>query len=334
MRELAGIYAALANLGQFREIKSDKNAPDSTPTTILSPEAAFIVLDMLAHQATPGTRIPFAKNQPTRITHMWKTGTSSSYRDAWTAGIFGDYVLIVWVGNFDGTPNNAFSGARAAAPIYFSLAQSVVDYYAHSDTPVTDNNFLHTDMNISQIEMCDTVGGLAGAHCPKTVMAYFIPGKSPITESSVYRAIPVDNNTGLRACSHDPKTTHMAVYEFWDAEYLDMFRRAGIKRNTPPPYMETCNLNRVVDSDTPPIITSPADDTRIVITDNRDVATVSFSAISDTTDTKIFLFLDDAAIGHIRPGDTISYDVPMGPHTVRAIDERGTGTSNDFSVIK
>ncbi len=113
-----------------------------------------------------------------------------------------------------------------------------------------------------------------------------------------------------------------------------MFRRAGIKRNTPPPYMETCNLNRVVDSDTPPIITSPADDTRIVITDNRDVATVSFSAISDTTDTKIFLFLDDAAIGHIRPGDTISYDVPMGPHTVRAIDERGTGTSNDFSVIK
>ena len=334
MRELAGIYAALANLGQFREIKSDKNAPDSTPTTILSPEAAFIVLDMLAHQATPGTRIPFAKNQPTRITHMWKTGTSSSYRDAWTAGIFGDYVLIVWVGNFDGTPNNAFSGARAAAPIYFSLAQSVVDYYAHSDTPVVDNNFLHTDMNISQIEMCDTVGGLAGAHCPKTVMAYFIPGKSPITESSVYRAIPVDNNTGLRACTNDPKTTHMAVYEFWDAEYLDMFRRAGIKRNTPPPYMETCNLNQVVDSDTPPIITSPADDTRIVITDNRDVATVSFSAISDTTDTKIFLFLDDAAIGHIRPGDTISYDVPMGPHTVRAIDERGTGTSNDFSVIK
>ena len=72
----------------------------------------------------------------------------------------------------------------------------------------------------------------------------------------------------------------------------------------------------------------------IVITDNRDVATVSFSAISDTPDAKIFLFLDDAAIGHIKAGDTISYDVPMGNHTIRAIDEIGIGTSNDFSVIK
>ena len=334
MRELAGIYAALANLGQYNKIKTNTKAKSSTPTTILSPEAAFIVLDMLAHQATPSVKIPFAKDQPKRITHMWKTGTSSSYRDAWTAGIFGDYVLIVWVGNFDGAPNNAFSGARAAAPIYFSLAQSVVDYYAHSDTPVVDNNFLRDDMNISQIEMCDTVGGLAGAYCPKTVMAYFIPGKSPITESSVYRAIPVDNNTGLRACSADPKTTHMAVYEFWDAEYLDMFKRAGIKRNTPPPYMENCDLSKITESENEPIITSPADNTRIVITDNRDVATVSFSAISDTPDAKIFLFVDDVAIGHIKSGETISHDVQMGEHTIRAIDELGVGTSNDFSVIK
>ena len=334
MRELAGIYATLANLGQYKEIKSDINSQSSTSTTILSPESTFILLDMLAHQGTPTTKIPFAKNQPNRVIHMWKTGTSSSYRDAWTAGIFGDYVLIVWVGNFDGTPNNAFSGTRAAAPIYFALAQTVIDYYAHTNTPVVDNNFMRDDMNISEIEMCDTVGGLAGAHCPKKVSAYFIPGKSPITESSVYRAIPIDNNTGLRACSADPKTTHMAVYEFWDAEYLDMFKRAGIKRNTPPPYMPNCDLKDITNSDSEPIITSPADNTRIVITDNRDIAPVSFSAISDTTDTKIFLFLDDAMIGTIKSGDTISYDVPMGTHTIRAINEIGTATSNDFSVIK
>ena len=164
----------------INEIKSNLNEKPSKPTTILSREAAFIVLDMLAHQSTPGVKIPFAKNQPKHITHMWKTGTSSSYRDAWTAGIFGDYVLIIWVGNFDGTPNNAFSGARAAAPIYFALAQTVVDYYAHTETPVKNNNFLDPDMNISQIEMCDMVGGIAGEYCPKKVSAYFIPGKSPI----------------------------------------------------------------------------------------------------------------------------------------------------------
>ncbi len=334
MREIAGIYATMANLGQFRDIKTDKNAPDGGTTTVLSPEAFFIVLDMLAHQTPPTIKIPFAKNQTKKITHMWKTGTSSSYRDAWTAGIFGDYVLVVWVGNFDGTPNNAFSGARAAAPIYFALAQTIIDYYAHTDTPVTDNNFMRDDLNISEIEMCDGVGGIAGAHCPKTVMAYFIPGKSPIDESSVYRAIPIDNATGRRACSRDPKTTHMAVYEFWDSEYLDMFRRAGIKRNTPPAYLESCNFSNLAESDTAPIITSPADTTRIVITDDRDIAPVSFGAISETPDTTIFWFLDDAMIGTTKSGETFVHDVPMGTHTVRTINETGTGATSNFSVIK
>lgn len=334
MRELAEIYATMANLGQYNEIKTDMDATPPYPTNVLSPESFFLVLDMLAHQSTPTVKIPFATNNPKTIRHMWKTGTSSSYRDAWTAGIFGDYVLIVWVGNFDGTPNNAFSGARTAAPIYFALAQTVVDYFAHTDTPVKDNNFMRNDLNISQIEMCDTVGGLAGAHCPKTVTAYFIPGKSPISESSVYRAIPIDNATGRRACNADPKTTHMAVYEFWDAEYLDMFRRAGIKRNTPPPYMDGCDLNNIAENESAPIITSPSDNTRIVITDDRDVATVAFSAISDYHGDRIFLFVDDAMIGTIMPGDTITFDVPMGNHTVRAIGESGNGSSNNFSVIK
>ncbi len=334
MRELAGIYATMANLGQYNDIRTDINAKPTDPTNVLSPEAFFLVLDMLSHQGTPTVKIPFAKTTQKNIRHMWKTGTSSSYRDAWTAGIFGDYVLIVWVGNFDGTPNNAFSGARAAAPIYFALTQTIVDYYSHTDTPVENNNFMRDDLNISEIEMCDAVGGLAGEHCPKTTMAYFIPGKSPITESSVYRAIPIDNATGRRACDADPKTTHMAVYEFWDAEYLDMFKRAGIKRNTPPPYMNGCNLTSIAESESAPIITSPADNTRIVITDGRDIAPVSFSAISDMPDGKIFLFLDDASIGTIKSGETISFDVPMGPHTVRAINENATGTTNDFSVIK
>ena len=334
MRELAGIYATMANLGKYQEIKSDINAKTGRATKVLSPEAFFITLDMLAHQATPSVKIPFAKNQLPQITHMWKTGTSSSYRDAWTAGIFGDYVLIVWVGNFDGTPNNAFSGARAAAPIYFALADTIINYYAHTDTPVKNNNFLHDNMNISKIEMCETVGGLAGEYCPKTTLAYFIPGKSPIETSSVYRAIPIDNKTGLRACSRDPKTTHMMVYEFWDPEYLDMFRRAGIRRNTPPPYVDGCNVTDADYSENPIIITSPADATRIVITSDNDSASVSFNAISEHTNAKIFWFMDDTMIGTTKSGETFTTDIPMGSHIVRAIDEYGIGTSNKFSIIK
>jgi len=334
MWELADIYATMANLGTRRALRTDMAATDTAPDHLLTPEAYFLTLDMLSRQATPQRNIPFAKNRPSALRHYWKTGTSSSFRDAWTAGIFGDFVLIVWVGNFDGRPNNAFSGAKTAAPIYFALADTVREYYARRGITIQNNNFLRDDMNISRIDMCDEVGGIAGTHCPHARSAYFIPGKSPIEMSSVYRAVPIDNQTGLRACNADPATTHMAVYEFWDAEYLDMFRRAGITRRTPPPFMPGCDLDAISAARGAPVITTPADGTRTVITSNADTATVSIRALTDMSDAKIFWFLDNEVIGTSMPGETITRNIAIGAHTIRAVDEMGAAAESKFMVIK
>lgn len=334
MFELADIYATMANLGMRYDIITNTDTPRGDGKQILTPEAFFITLDMLARQSTPTKNIPFARKQTETLRHYWKTGTSSSFRDAWTAGIFGDFVLVVWVGNFDGTPNNAFSGAKAAAPIYFSLADTVEKYYATNGAPLHNNNFMRDNLNISEIEMCDGVGGLAGKYCPKTVRAYFIPGKSPIETSSVYRAVPIDNATGLRACTYDAATTHMAVFEFWDAEYLDMFRRAGITRNTPPPFMPGCDLDDIVETRAAPVITSPLDGTRAVIVSDKNHETVAFQAVSDMATAKIFWFLDDEMIGTTLSGQTFTHHVSIGTHTVRITDEMGGGARINFSVVK
>ena len=98
--------------------------------------------------------------------------------------------------------------------------------------------------------------------------------------------------------------------------------------------MENCNSDKLTEPENTPIITTPADKTRIVITDNRDVATVSFGAISDAPNNKIFWFLDDAMIGITKSGDTFTHNVPMGTHTIRAIDETAAAITNNFSVIK
>lgn len=334
MFELADIYATMANLGMRYDIITNTDTPRGDGKQILTPEAFFITLDMLARQSTPTKNIPFARKQTETLRHYWKTGTSSSFRDAWTAGIFGDFVLVVWVGNFDGTPNNAFSGAKAAAPIYFSLAETIEKYYAANGAPLHNNNFMRDNLNISEIEMCDGVGGLAGKYCPKTVRAYFIPGKSPIETSSVYRAVPIDNATGLRACTYDATTTHMAVFEFWDAEYLDMFRRAGITRNTPPPFMPGCDLDDIVETRAAPVITSPLDGTRAVIVSDKNHETVAFQAVSDMPAAKIFWFLDDEMIGTTLSGQTFTHHVSIGTHTVRITDEMGGGARINFSVAK
>lgn len=334
MFELADIYATMANLGMRYDIITNTDTPRGDGKQILTPEAFFITLDMLARQSTPTKNIPFARKQTETLRHYWKTGTSSSFRDAWTAGIFGDFVLVVWVGNFDGTPNNAFSGAKAAAPIYFSLAETVEKYYATNGAPLHNNNFMRDNLNIAEIEMCDGVGGLAGKYCPKTVRAYFIPGKSPIETSSVYRAVPIDNATGLRACTYDAATTHMAVFEFWDAEYLDMFQRAGITRDTPPPFMPGCDLDDIVETRAAPVITSPLDGTRAVIISDKNHEPVAFQAVSDMPAAKIFWFLDDEMIGTSVSGQTFTHPVSIGTHTVRITDEMGGGARINFSVVK
>ena len=189
-------------------------------------------------------------------------------------------------------------------------------------------------MNISTVQMCDGVGGLAGKYCPKTTTAYFIPGKSPINTSQIYRAIPIDNATGLRACNNNPKTTHMMVYEFWEPEYLDMFNRAGITRNTPPPFMPGCDLDAIAQMRTRPVIASPIQDTKYVITSDSDTQPVVFRALSDMPDVQMFWFLDDEMLGTTTSGETLTKHVDIGTHTVRVIDELGSGMVLEFSVVK
>ena len=182
--------------------------------------------------------------------------------------------------------------------------------------------------------MCEKVGGLAGKYCPKSTYAYFIPGKSPIEVSSIYRAIPIDNATGLRACSNNPNTTHLEVYEFWDAEYLEMFKKAGIHKKTPPAFMAGCNLDFMMTSHNPPVILSPQKDTRVVIVSNSDSQQITFKAISEVPDAKLFWFLDDNLIGTTQSDEALPYNVQIGEHTVRTIDEIGGWSTIKFSVIK
>lgn len=120
MEELARLYAILANRGVLQPIGWQRNSkPADKGLRLLSEEAAFITLDMLQHNPRPDTE------RPALPAVAWKTGTSWSFRDAWSAGVVGRYVLVVWVGNFDGSSNAAFVGVRAAAPLFFSIVDGL-----------------------------------------------------------------------------------------------------------------------------------------------------------------------------------------------------------------
>src|SRR5260221_4057555 len=112
MEDLVRLYAGLANPGQTRALRIRMSDPFDPGVRLLSPEAAFITLDMMS-TSEAGLRLPTA---PT-VNIPYKTGTSTGFRDAWCTGVIGHYVLAVWVGRFDGRSNPALTRRTAAAPL-------------------------------------------------------------------------------------------------------------------------------------------------------------------------------------------------------------------------
>jgi len=122
MEELAKLYAMLANGGVLRQLHTTP-AREARGVPLLSPEASFIVLDMLSRNPRPDDdgSTPSRNHWPV----AWKTGTSWGFRDAWAAGVVGRYVLVIWIGDFDGASNASFVGVDAAAPLFFRITDAL-----------------------------------------------------------------------------------------------------------------------------------------------------------------------------------------------------------------
>jgi penicillin-binding protein 1C len=133
LRDLVQLYTGFANRGRARLLRdgSEKARDDmglageadslsqaaAATATILSEEAAWQVSDMLSGVKPPQGAAHRAI--------AYKTGTSYGYRDAWSIGFDGRYVIGVWVGRPDAGAAPGLSGYESAAPILFeSFAKS------------------------------------------------------------------------------------------------------------------------------------------------------------------------------------------------------------------
>ena len=120
LHDLVQLYTGLANRGTAVALADWPG--ERTGTSLLAPQAAWQVADMLAGVVPPEGAAPRGI--------AYKTGTSYGYRDAWSIGFDGRHVLGVWVGRADGSAVPGLSGYRTAAPILF-------DAFARSGLPTT-----------------------------------------------------------------------------------------------------------------------------------------------------------------------------------------------------
>ena len=329
MEELAGLYAMLANRGQWRPLRQLAAEPLGETRHLLSPEAAWLTLEMLRHHPPPGQRrLPGAVPRDTRPV-AWKTGTSHGFRDAWAVGVSGPYVIAVWLGRFDGQGIPALVGRPVAGPLLFRIVEAL----AARDGKWPEPAFARAGLNIQQEPMCALGGDLPGRHCPQTRPGWFIPGVSPLKVENIHRAIPVLAANGLRACRHRPPETRLEVHEFWPSELQAIFQRAGLGRPLPPRYGEQCDLDQQAVQGMPPQIRSPQAGLIYTLRSDRLAEErIPLTASSDADVARLYWFANQRLIGQSGAGQTLFWQPEIGDWRLSVIDDHGRAASVPIQV--
>ena len=330
MEELVRLYGALGNGGLLQPLRFELAVPaaEARPNVALfSPEAAFLVLDILKDNPRPDRNV---ESGDTRAPVAWKTGTSWGFRDAWTVGLFGHYVLAVWLGNFDGSGNPALVGVQQAAPLFFSIADAIGALRGLDSPP-----WSVPPAGVTRVEVCTATGQLPNAWCPQRTATWFIPGRSPIALSTVHRPVTIDIRTGKVACKEVAASYRRTeVYEFWPSETMRLFREAGVPRRAPPLVDARCAGEAGLTEGTAPKILSPASHQVYALRRRRKGReSVSLSASVDADVKVLYWFANQALLGSSAAGEPLTWNPEVaGSFLLRAVDDHGRTDERQVAV--
>ncbi|MDF2568900.1 MAG: pbpF [Sporomusa sp.] len=137
--------------------------------SVLRPETAYILTDMLKGVLQEGTATPANLGRPA----AGKTGTTDNYETAWFIGYTPEILVGIYVGNDNRTPVG-ISGTEVSA-LWGKMVSKIV-----SNTPPTD--FTVPPNVVTGIPICANTGKLAAPSCKETEYSAFIQGTQPIAE--------------------------------------------------------------------------------------------------------------------------------------------------------
>lgn len=312
MEELASLYCLLADDGCARPLRLTSLSPmvkDSAP--LLTDAARFLTRDML--------RAPSGYESVNDPDVTWKTGTSHGFRDAWAAGIRGDYVLVVWIGNFNGKANPAFVARECAAPLLFEVFERLRLPRRPMIAPTS----------VEEVKLCAVSGQLPTPHCQHCMTGWFIPGVSSIQPCEIHREVLLDDATGLRVARDDgSRALRREIFEFWQPDLLEMFRQAGLPRREPPPFETTQNVLATTSGSEAPRIVSPRP--ALVYTlraTDRNRQTIPLRADTAAGVRTVYWFAGKQFIGSSAAVDPLMWKPSPGSWKIQALDDHGRTAS-------
>lgn len=324
--ELCSLYSVFLNDGIQYKINQTyplKQKNDANGNKLLTSQSAYIVKNILFKNPSP---YDIQQKNSKGFEIGYKTGTSIGFRDCWAVGYCGQYVLCIWIGNFDGVGNNSFLGRTAAAPLFFNILEGLKDRGYVKYTP----NIMPDGVTI--IKVCSVSGDICNDDCPYSEETYFIPGVSPINKCKIHRKINIDTRTGYRTDETDKPYVKTVVREYWPSDLMDLFTQAGLPRLVPPDYPPE-NTDYAIQNGYPPEITSPLNYTEYVFDmDKPSRNVIILNAIADGNAKELFWFHEASFIARTKPGEKYEWHPEPGVYDLTVIDDKGRSAGRKLKI--
>jgi membrane peptidoglycan carboxypeptidase len=213
--DLLGAYGAIANGGKLMPrttilkitkadgtpVWPDASTPAPKPRTVISPQTAFIMTDILAGNTQPKTNPFWGKwaiyDGTVRRPAAYKTGTTSDNRDVHAYGYLAPptdpnapaLAVGVWMGNSNNEPNKDTLSLGSSAPLWSRILTDI-----SKGTPITD---FKQPGGIVTASVDAFTGLKPGPFTSRTVKEFFIKGTEPTQGDDMRRTVDIDSASGL-----------------------------------------------------------------------------------------------------------------------------------------
>jgi penicillin-binding protein 1C len=333
--ELANLYAALARQGRHARVRTvaegaaEAAGSSSVPTTpgrrLFSAASAYMVLDILTTVERPELA-PVWRSGTHHVPVPWKTGTSYGHRDAWSIGIAGNYVVAVWIGNFDGRGVPELVGAEVAAPLLFDLIGAL---------PRTQLGDWHRwPRGLDRRRVCSVSGAPPNRFCTSLIDALYRPGVSPAATCAVHREIQVDTETHDAVCSRCriPGRWRSRVVAWWPSRTARLLRTHQLPIEHVPPHNPSCTA---IAPGAAPAITSPQEGVSYALRSGvpAEDQQVALAAAVGRGSHQLYWFIDGSLFWQGAPGATVFWQPRPGHHQITVKDDAGRNATRTIHVV-
>lgn len=343
MLDLVRLYSALGQLGEYKELKwtmQDKKS-EAAAKNILNAEAVYVLMQMLQKnpRTESSTLTDLTQNQ---LPVAWKTGTSKSYKDAWTMGLVGSLVVGVWLGDNDKEINPALVGRQAAAPLFFQIYDLIKNSKSlpyRTENPKWQNKL---GLNIKSVHICSLSKKIMTENCGHhSEEALFIPSVSPIESCQIHRKIYFDPRTHERSCSPIVGQTQQKteIIEVWPDDLLELYKQSGLRKVSLSEKKFSC---KSIDQSSSQLqITSPQEHLEYMLSaqtnkskgQSRYQVRIALKAISESDSQYLDWYVNKNYIGRAVKNEPIFFNTETpGFYFVTVTDSLGRQQSTQFQV--